>query len=347
MTKFNRTDHPHRRFNPLTGDWILNSPHRNQRPWLGRLEPVSQTVIPAYDPVCYLCPGNLRASGERNPPYPSTFVFDNDFSALLDQDYEEIPQTHSLLQVTVPRGLCRVICFSPRHDVSLPELSVDEIKTVIGVWSDQVSELGKRYRWVQIFENKGELMGCSNPHPHCQIWAMDLLPNEPAKEDRTQLAYYLREGVNLLVEYGKLESTLGERTIVENDHWLAVVPFWAVWPYESLVLPKRPVLRLSELDNSEVMALAELLKRLLSRYDNLFQISFPYSMGWHGAPTDDGDYRHWQLHAHIYPPLLRSATIRKFMVGFETLAEPQRDLTPEQAAASLRLLPEIHFKLCR
>jgi UDPglucose--hexose-1-phosphate uridylyltransferase len=344
MGDFSLTDHPHRRYNPLTSEWVLNSPHRNQRPWLGKEEKASLIQLPEYDPECYLCPGNKRAGGADNPSYKGTHVFDNDFAALLDNDYDSPAPVHPLLKFEVPRGRCRVVCFSPRHDLTLPELEADEIKRVIDVWAEQVKDLGKTYKWVQVFENKGDLMGCSNPHPHCQIWAVNTLPNEPAKENRSQLNYHHEKGSNLLLDYQNLESQEGERIILENNHWLVVVPFWAVWPFESMILPKRHVLRLPDLTSQERTALADLLKKLLSRYDNLFKVSFPYSMGWHGAPLDGQDQQHWLLHAHIYPPLLRSATIRKFMVGFETMAEPQRDLTPEQAAARLRSLPELHFK---
>ncbi len=344
MTQFSFFDHPHRRYNPLINEWVLNSPHRNKRPWLGKQENVPLQHLPAYDSDCYLCPGNQRANGDFNPKYEHTFVFNNDFSALLDLEYDFIGESHSLLRFDAPRGLCKVVCFSPRHDLTLPELEEKEIRLVIDVWSDQVTELGKRYQWVQVFENKGELMGCSNPHPHCQIWAMDSIPNEPSKENDSLMNYQQKNGSNLLLDYQQLETEKRERVILENDHWLAVVPFWAIWPFESMILPKRHVLHLPDLNSQEKNSLASLLKKLLTRYDNLFNVSFPYSMGWHGAPSGDADYDHWQLHAHIYPPLLRSATVRKFMVGFETMAEPQRDLTSEQAAEKLRSLSEFHFK---
>jgi UDPglucose--hexose-1-phosphate uridylyltransferase len=235
------------------------------------------------------------------------------------------------------------MCFSPRHDLTLAEMDAGDIEKVVELWAQQTAELGQSYRWVQIFENKGEIMGCSNPHPHGQIWAVSSLPNEPAKEDRQQGGYAEEQGRPMLLDYADLEAG-GQRVIIENDLWLALVPFWALWPFETLVLPKRHVLRLPDLSEEERRALAEVLKRLLTRYDNLFRTSFPYSMGWHGAPFGEGDHRHWQLHAHFYPPLLRSATVKKFMVGYEMLGEPQRDLTPEQAAARLRELPEVHYK---
>ncbi len=345
MTEFSLIDHPHRRFNPLTGEWVLNSPHRNKRPWQGKQEEKGVLKLSRYDSGCYLCPGNERANGERNPDYGDTFVFKNDFSALLNETYDNVPSNHPLLKIAVPRGICRVVCFSPRHDLTLPQLPVSQIKKVIDVWADQVSELGEQYRWVQIFENKGDLMGCSNPHPHCQIWASDMIPNEPSKEDRSQREYFRKNEKNLLLEYQQLESIDGSRTVIENSHWLVVTPFWAIWPFETLILPKRHVLRVPDLEPVERELLADILKRLLTRYDNLFQVSFPYSMGWHGAPNGVTDCDHWQLHAHIYPPLLRSAAVRKFMVGYETLAEPQRDLTPEQAADRLRSLSEADFRL--
>jgi UDPglucose--hexose-1-phosphate uridylyltransferase len=361
--KFNLTEDPHRRYNPLTGEWILVSPHRTERPWRGQVEKPLEEMRPAYDPTCYLCPGNQRAAGVRNPEYNSTFVFTNDFSALLPDTPRATVSPHPLLRTESEPGTCRVVCFSPRHDLTLPEMSVEEIRNVIDVWAAQTAELGQCYRWVQVFENKGEIMGCSNPHPHGQIWAQSTLPNEPAKEERQQRAYLEAHGVPLLVEYATLEAAEQERVVVENGHWLAVVPYWAVWPFETLLLPRRHVLRLPDLSDAERDALARILKRLLTKYDNLFAISFPYSMGWHGAPTDplantsraelrgsgdtDREYAHWQLHAHFYPPLLRSATVKKFMVGYEMLAEAQRDLTAEQAAKWLRALSEVHYKAKR
>jgi UDPglucose--hexose-1-phosphate uridylyltransferase len=342
---FNPTDHPHRRLNPLTGEYVLVSPHRMKRPWQGQIEKTTPEQRPAYDPACYLCPGNERAGGARNPAYESTYVFTNDFAALLpDTPGAEAAHPDPLFTVTPVRGTSRVICFSPRHDLTLPEMQLPDIRRVVDVWAEQVTDLGKTYRWVQVFENKGAAMGASNPHPHGQIWASDFIPNEPATEDRHQRLYYEMHGANLLLTYGQTEADKRERIVVENDHWLAVVPYWAVWPFETLLLPRRHVLRLPDLDDHQRNALADILKKLTTRYDNLFETSFPYSMGWHGAPTTEGDYAYWQLHAHFYPPLLRSATVRKFLVGYEMLAEVQRDLTPEQAAERLRGLPEVHYK---
>jgi UDPglucose--hexose-1-phosphate uridylyltransferase len=330
-------ERPHRRLNALTGEWVSVSPHRTQRPWLGKSEAVSSARLPEYDPQCYLCPGNARAGGERNPDYRSTYVFTNDFAAFLpDVPFADVSK-HPLLSARTHGGESRVLCFSPRHDLTLAQMSAAQIRPVVDLWAEQVADLGKRWRWVQVFENKGEIMGCSNPHPHGQVWASDFLPNEPAKELVQQRAWFEQKGSPLLLDYAALELADGERVVAQTAHWMAVVPWWAVWPFETLVLPRRHVSRLPDLSPEERDDLAALLQRLLGRYDALFQTSFPYSMGWHGAPTDDGDYRGWQLHAHFYPPLLRSATVKKFMVGYELLAEPQRDLTPEKAAEMLRL----------
>jgi len=337
-------DYPHRRFNQLTGEWVLVSPHRAERPWQGQVERLPPETLPAYDPSCYLCPGNERAGGKCNPDYPSTLVFTNDFSALLEDMPDSKESTNPLMRSQSERGTCRVICFSPRHDLTLPEMETGDIRKVIEVWGEQVVELGRSYGWVQIFENKGAIMGCSNPHPHGQVWASDRLPNQPAKEDRHQSDYFRENRRTLLLDYLELEVAQRERQVVENAHWIALVPYWAIWPFETLLLPRRQVLRLPDLNDEEKESLAHILKSLLIKYDNLFETSFPYSMGWHGAPTQVGDYAHWQLHAHFYPPLLRSATVKKFMVGYELLAEAQRDLTPEQAARRLRESPEIHYK---
>lgn len=337
MAAFDMSNHPHRRRNPLTGEWLLVSPHRARRPWKGKVEEAATAQRPTHDPTCYLCPGNRRAEGVVNPAYEGTFVFTNDFRALLDDaPAPEHPGT-DLFQVQAVRGTCRVICFSPRHDLTLPEMAVEDIRRVVNVWAAQTEELGRTYRWVQVFENKGEIMGCSNPHPHGQIWAGDALPNEPAKEDAGQMAYRARHGSVLLLDYVREELARGERIVATNDDWVVLVPFWAIWPYELLLLPRSAqVLRLPDLSGTQRDSLAALMQRFLRAYDGLFRCSFPYSMGWHGAPTNSGADDHWQLHAHYYPPLLRSATVRKFMVGYEMLAEAQRDITPEQAAAALR-----------
>ncbi len=341
---FEPTEHPHRRYNPLTGEYVLVSPHRMKRPWQGQVEKVVEEKRPSHDPTCYLCPGNTRAGGGKNPDYANTYVFTNDFAALLPDAPSAAASANGLLRTESVRGTCRVMCFSPRHDLSLPEMAVPEVRQVVDAWAAQTADLGQTYRWVQLFENKGAVMGSSMPHPHGQIWALDALPNEPAKEDRNQRVYWEENGRPLLVDYAQLEAERQERIVVENDHWLAVVPYWAVWPFEILLLPRRHVLRLPDLNGDERDDLADILKLLLIRYDNLFETSFPYSMGWHGAPFLGGDEDHWQLHAHFYPPLLRSATVKKFMVGFEMMGEAQRDLTAEQAAARLRDLPDAHYK---
>lgn len=339
---------PHRRLNPLTGSWVLVSPHRRERPWQGEIEHPPQEERPAYDPTCYLCPGNLRANAENNPPYDTTFVFTNDFPALLPHSAGETSAArvdrHPLLQAGNVQGTCRVVCYSPRHDLTLAEMPEADILGVIHVWAEQTADLGTRYRWVQVFENKGEIMGCSNPHPHGQIWACSALPSEAAEEEAHQRAYFEGVGRPLLLDYAALETDRTERVVIQDEHWIAVVPYWAVWPYETLLIPRRHVLRLPDLNEQERRALSRILKRLLTRYDNLFETSFPYSMGWHGAPTDYGRYPGWQLHLHFYPPLLRSATVKKHMVGYEMLAEAQRDLTPEEAALHLRGTPEVHYK---
>lgn len=338
---------PHRRYNPLTGDWVLVSPQRAERPWLGQVEKVPPENLPTYDPDCYLCPRNARAGGIQNPDYKGTFVFDNDFAALrpgpkIDTD----PSDQSLLRTEPESGSCRVVCFSPRHDLTLPELDLQSIEQVIGTWAAQSAELGSMdfIRSVQVFENKGTLMGCSNPHPHSQIWAQSQVPNELLKEAGSQMAYRVTHASPLLIDILEEEERRGERMIVENEHFAALVPFWAVWPFELLLVAKRPVAYLSDLTPAEVGSLARIMKQITTRYDNLFEISFPYSMGFHQAPYGSHPPE-WVLHAHFYPPLLRSATVRKFMVGYEMLAMPQRDITPETAAERLRDLPDVHYKL--
>ena len=341
-------DSPHRRLNPLTREWVLVSPHRAKRPWLGQVEKKPAESLPEYDPTCYLCPGNQRAGGVRNPAYTGTFVFDNDFAALLPEPSTAVSRKDSSLLVAEPeRGLCRVICFSPRHDLSLPEFELRTIEDVIVTWAEQSADLGSRdfINYVQVFENKGEVMGASNPHPHSQVWASGQIPNEPARELASQNDYFTEHQRPLLADYIHEEHKRQDRILAANDHFTALVPFWAIWPFETLVSAHRPGLtRLTELTSVETSALAEILKTITTRYDNLFEISFPYSMGFHQAPFDGQVHPEWLLHAHFYPPLLRSATVRKFMVGYEMLGMPQRDITPETAAGRLRDLPEIHYK---
>ncbi|HMK85214.1 MAG TPA: UDP-glucose--hexose-1-phosphate uridylyltransferase [Steroidobacteraceae bacterium] len=337
-------DRPHRRLNALTGEWVFVSSHRVNRPWHGLRDEARVGALPAYDPNCYLCPGNVRASGERNAPYTATYVWTNDFPAFLPETVTGVEASrHPLLRAHAHAGTCRVICYSPRHDLTLAQLPVREIRGVIDTWAAEIDELESAWRWVQVFENKGEIMGCSNPHPHGQIWASDFLPNEPAKELLQQRQWLAEHGSRLLLDYARHELAEGERLVTENAHWIVVVPWWAAWPFETLVLPRRHVPRLPGLDSMERDALAEILSRLLIAYDRLFGVSFPYSFGWHGAPAPapadaEDPRRAWQLHAHFYPPLLRSATVRKFMVGYELLAEVQRDLTAEHAAERLRAL---------
>lgn len=336
-------DYPHRRINPLTDEYVLVSPHRTKRPWQGQIERLPADNRPEHDPNCYLCPGNVRANGEHNPDYEGTFVFTNDFAALLPDTPEQAFDEDPLLKAEIVRGTARVICFSPRHDLTLALMDVPDIRNVVDTWAEQIVQLSRKYQWVQVFENRGEAMGASNPHPHGQLWACSFLPNEIVVEDRNQRTYYWANRSPLLLDYATLEAERQERVVVENEHWIAVVPYWAIWPFETMLMPKRHVKQLADLYDDERDNLANALKQLLVRYDNLFETSFPYSMGWHGAPSN-GEYNdHWQLHAHFYPPLLRSATVRKFLVGFELLSEAQRDLTPEQAAARLKALSTRHY----
>lgn len=341
--KFDPTEHPHRRYNALTMDWVLVSPHRAKRPWQGQVETVASDKLPEYDPSCYLCPGNKRINGEVNEKYTSTFVFSNDFAAL-KTDTPEYKTDDPLFKMATEQGESRVICFSPDHSKTLPELPVEELRNVVDTWQQQCDELGKTYQWVQVFENKGSAMGCSNPHPHGQIWAQQQLPSIVEKKQSAQHAYFTDHGSNLLEGYVKREIDADERVVVKNDRWAAVVPYWAGWPFETLVLPRFSVSRMTELNAADKDALADVIKQLTIKYDNLFECSFPYSMGWHGAPYDDKVHPEWTLHGSFFPPLLRSASVKKFMVGYEMLAEAQRDLTPEQAAERLKALPAIHYK---
>jgi UDPglucose--hexose-1-phosphate uridylyltransferase len=336
---------PHRRFNPLTREWVLVSPHRTKRPWRGKVEKAPAPVEVSYDPECYLCPGNARAGGVRNPNYSSTFVFDNDFAGLRpDALAGELPD-HSLLLAESERGICRVMCFSERHDLTLALMTESEIKKVVDAWVEQYRELAG-IPWVnhvQIFENRGEIMGASNPHPHCQIWATANLPNQAEKEQLSQLQHHEKHSSCLLCDYLELELKREERVVCRNQDFVVLAPFWAIWPFEVMLLSARHLGAMDDLTQPEIDSLAEILHRLCIRYDNLFEVPFPYTMGFHQRPTDGQAHPEWHFHAHYYPPLLRSATIPKFMVGYEMLGTPQRDLTPETAAERLRALSEIHY----
>jgi len=329
----------HRRRNALTGEWVLVSPHRTQRPWQGAVEKVPPTERPQYDPTCYLCPGNQRAGGVRNPQYTSTFVFENDFAALT----KAAPRTRldvqdkGLLVAEGEPGICRVICFSPRHDLTLSSMGVPEIEEVVRTWTSQFAELASvpGISHVQIFENRGEIMGASNPHPHCQIWATASIPEAPSRELDRQHKYREKHRSCLLCDYVGLEQSQATRIVCSNDGFVAVVPFWAVWPFEVLLCSQRHMASCAEFSTQEVVQLSAILKHIVATYDRVFGVPFPYSMGFHQSPCDGSEHPEWHFHAHFYPPLLRSATVRKFMVGFELLGTPQRDITPELAAERL------------
>jgi UDPglucose--hexose-1-phosphate uridylyltransferase len=329
---------PHRRYNPLRRQWVLISPHRTQRPWQGEVNPVSGPSPVHYDPSCYLCPGNLRAGGHRTPVYESVYIFDNDYAALLPDSPEPVTEVHSpLLIAERERGRCRVLCFHPDHSLTLARMQTPDIRRVVDAWTAQYAELGAQpdIRYVQIFENRGAMMGASNPHPHGQIWATEHIPDEPAQEIQSLLAWQQEHHSCLLCDYLQTEKAEQIRIVCENEAFLVVVPWWAVWPFETLVLAKQHRRSLSDFTDAEKTALADILKQLTVLYDRLFETSFPYTMGFHQSPTDGEPHDEWHFHAHFYPPLLRSATVRKFMVGFEMLGMPQRDITPEAAAERL------------
>jgi UDPglucose--hexose-1-phosphate uridylyltransferase len=328
----------HRRFNPLTREWVLVSPHRTQRPWQGQVETAATPAAPEYDPECYLCPGNARAGGVRNPPYTSTFVFDNDFAALKPDTRRDRFERDGLLVAESEPGICRVVCFSPKHNLTIANMAQQDLRIVVDQWVEQYGNLGARetIRYVQIFENRGAMMGASNPHPHCQIWSSYDLPNEIVKEQVSQEDWRRERGGCLLCEYARIEERLSERTVEQNEHWMVVVPFWAIWPFETMVIARNHATGIDWLSDAARDGLADILQRITARYDRLFQVSFPYSMGIHQRPTDGLEHSEWHVHVHFLPPLLRSATVRKFMVGYELMGTPQRDITPESAAERLR-----------
>jgi|SRR5450755_1921624 UDPglucose--hexose-1-phosphate uridylyltransferase len=345
MSSLEQKDAPHRRWNPLLREWVLVSPHRTQRPWLGQVAtPVAAPHL-EYDPECYLCPGNVRAGGARNPAYTGTYVFNNDYAALLPDAPPFAIDQGGIIVARGERGICRVVCFSPRHDLTIPRMQVEDVRAVIDVWAGQYREIGGLpwVQHVQIFENRGVLMGASNPHPHCQIWANETIPNFPARELAAQTEYFATQKKCLLCSYLVIEQNDRERIVAETEHFVALVPYWAVWPFETMILSRRHAGSLVDFNDAESNDLAAMMRSLTIRYDNLFTTAFPYTMGFHQQPTDAQAHPEWHFHAHYFPPLLRSATVQKFMVGYEMLASPQRDITAEGAAAHLRGVSDVHF----
>ena len=347
MSTFNIKEHTHKRLNLLTGEWVLVSPHRTKRPWQGKVETHLADERPEYDKTCYLCPGNSRADGSVNPEYTKPYVFNNDFAALIDSTPDGHITIDDMLFAKSQKGICKVLCFSPKHNLTLPLMELSDIVEVVKLWQDEFKELSSQswIKYIQIFENKGDIMGCSNPHPHGQIWSLSDIPTELAKESKQQQLYFAKNNKSLLADYLKVELKDKERIVYENEHFVALVPFWAVWPFEIMIISRRHVTDITQFNEAETQALAQIIKIVTIKYDNLFSVSFPYSAGMHQRPVNDGIHEEWHWHMHFYPPLLRSATVKKFMVGYEMLASPQRDITPEWAAEKLRTQDEMHYKL--
>jgi UDPglucose--hexose-1-phosphate uridylyltransferase len=347
MQEFNSNEHSHRRYNPLLNEWVLVSPHRAKRPWQGQNESVFSDELPEYDSSCYLCPENIRANGIKNPDYENCYVFDNDFAAIIPDEVSfKHQEVSSFLKAIPERGLAKVVCFSPKHNLTIPEMEVEAIKNIIKTWQQEYAELGKKefVNYVQIFENKGSIMGCSNPHPHGQIWAQESLPTEVEKTQNNLKSYYDKNGQTLLNDYLIEELKSKERIVIENEDFVALVPFWAIWPFETMIISKRVFGKITDFSDSETVSFAEIIKELTVKYDNLFKTSFPYSSGIHQAPTDGKNHPEWHFHMHFYPPLLRSASVKKFMVGYEMLGEAQRDITTEKSAEIIRNSSSKHYK---